>query len=361
MMRRCWIVGTLALWAAASGCTGTAMRNGTSMASRQRAWADAPAPPQRQVMLPSGSDDAKVAAGSPAGLSKYFPGLSRSGADAPGVVATKTRPSRFGFARRAKPNQIYTTDARAGLDGGMVEASALPVAIQLPTENLSDRAVTPTHAEAPLAQSEPPKPEGPADAQSSSPELGVADAETSPTVPVVANRMPGVPAANPVGVASSASSVTPSKAIEPEKEPTGSPQPDAETAKAAPAPAPAAAPVCPAPTPDRSEPTILTSFFRRKASASRPVPHVHATTALTSPQSGLPQAGTTPQAKRSPPVQSASQVQPTPQVKPSSQAAGSCVAETSGAQGCQHCCLRSMVGKLCRLIKHKSGASTAGH
>ena len=151
MLRRCCFLGMLALWVGATGCTGPATRAGNLMSARSAALADSPGPPQRMVSLPPERIDSSLVAASSTGLAKYFPGIRKGSVEAP-RLAGSARPSRL-FSRRSRSSQIYTTDARPGLGqapGSVLgaEASALPVAIQMPTDPTSDAAVQPTRGEA---------------------------------------------------------------------------------------------------------------------------------------------------------------------------------------------------------------------
>src|SRR6185312_7599434 len=153
MFGRCGIFLVLALWVVGSGCAGTARRpDGSSIWGPSAAWSDPPAPPQTQVAIPATGrqvvavePDAK-----PEGLAKYFPGLHRTPTEAP-KLAARYRPSWFGL-RPPKVSQVYTTDARVGLNRPMDEPTTLPVALQVPTERgVADRAVTPTKPEQQVA------------------------------------------------------------------------------------------------------------------------------------------------------------------------------------------------------------------
>ena len=109
-------------------------------------------------------------------LSRFFPGLARTTPVAPGsspaaqvvaapeptsvptgpiIAANPIRPSWFGL-RKAKVPQTYLTDVRGTAPRGKaVEPSYLPVALQVPTDRITDRAVTPTTAEVDSQDAEP--------------------------------------------------------------------------------------------------------------------------------------------------------------------------------------------------------------
>jgi hypothetical protein len=149
MMRRIAILLVLALWVGGTGCAGTARRpDGTSIFS-PRAWNEAPAPPQRTVAVATETKPTEAEPTAKAeGLAKYFPGLARAPV-APPKTVSRYRPTWFGL-RPNKETQVYTTDARAGLNQKVgPEPTTLPVALQVPTERrTADGAVAPTAAEA---------------------------------------------------------------------------------------------------------------------------------------------------------------------------------------------------------------------
>jgi hypothetical protein len=332
MLRRCWIVGALALWVGGSGCTTTARRTDGPTALSSRIWgeAPAPAPPQRQVALPPEREETPTASTSSTGLAKYFPGLRRNPVEAPST-AEPGRPAWFSSIRRPKPTQVYMTDARSGLTQGMAQASALPVAIQIPSDRASDSAVTPAKAEqlttssdllAPIPASDPEKtaskadmpppladsagtPPGPGD-QETNPLPPAAGPGTEPTAPPVVNQMRDLPPVDPRERPRLSSMAAPTAPSGPKTQSPDGQKSDDQAMKAFPATAGSAT------SPDSPDPTTLTGFLRKLGSAGRATPHLHSTTVLASPQS-----------------------LPSPQVKPSAQVvenSHTCVCENCGAK-----------------------------
>jgi len=147
-VRRFWIVGLLALWASGVGCSGVARRGEPFPGYRPGVMPPAPAPPQARQVLPPPERTAAAGSGLAdadrgPGLSKFFPGIKKPTAE-PVALASTGRPNSWFGLRKAKPSQVYATDARVWLDRGSEEPALLPVALQVPT---SDRAVLPTSAE----------------------------------------------------------------------------------------------------------------------------------------------------------------------------------------------------------------------
>ncbi len=154
-MRRCWIVGVLALWAPGLGCSSLTKRGDGFPGYRPGVMPAASAPAQSQVLLPPERTVGATASTGPdrdgQGLSRYFPNLKKP-TPGPVAVATTGRPSRFGL-RKGRTGQVYTTDARVQLGRGGEVPIPLPVALQVPT---ADRAVTPTSGD--VAAPTPPLP-----------------------------------------------------------------------------------------------------------------------------------------------------------------------------------------------------------
>jgi hypothetical protein len=350
MMRRCWIVGALALWVGGTGCTTTATRTDVPTALGSRYWSEAAAPPQRQVSLPPEREDTSATSTGPVGLAKYFPGLRRGQADSANVAADG-RPAWFSFTRRQRPTQVYTTDARSGLNQGMAQATALPVAIQVPSDRASDSAVTPTRAEKTTAASDLNTPAPASDTEKSAakadmPPLGADVAATTPANgdqatnplppaeapdaapagPVVVSRMPGIPSVDPRERPRLSSPAVYGTSSGPQVESAIGQKSDNQAQRAIPSTPGLAA------SDDSSDFPILAAFFRKV----RGTTHAHPTAVYASPQS-LP----SPQAKPSP------QVAPRPQVKPSPQVietTHNCVCENCGAKigGKKPCILKRM-------------------
>ncbi len=215
MMRRCYFVGLLAIWVGASGCAGTARRPDGSSIFAARTAIEAPAPLQRQVAVPPERTELVAqTATSPVGLSKYFPSLRRNQTESP-KIASSSRFTWFGLRSKGTTQQIYTTDARASLNRVGPEPTALPVSLQVPTDN----AVTPTSAEAvtsgsPRSATETPKSVG-SDTLAGAPsraldfggipskpgedEVNPLPPAAEPAAPPTAsvNRMPELPAIDP--------------------------------------------------------------------------------------------------------------------------------------------------------------------
>jgi hypothetical protein len=351
MMRRCWIVGALALWVGGTGCTTTATRTDGPTSLGSRYWSETPAPPQRQVSLPPEREETPATSTAPVGLAKYFPGLRRNPAE-PTNVATEARPAWFSFTRRQKPTQVYTTDARAGLSKNMTQVTALPVAIQVPSDRASDTAVTPARVEKTTATSDLNAPAPASDAEKSAakadmPPLGTVVAattppgtgdkgnnslppaegpDTAPAGPVAANRMPDLPPVDPRERPRLASPAVYGTSSGPLVQSPNGQKSDDQALKAIPSTAWSST------SDDSTDLPILTAFFRKV----RGTTHTHSTTVLASPQS-LP----SPQAKPSP------QVAPRPPVKPSPQVietTHNCVCENCGAKigGKKPCILKRM-------------------
>jgi hypothetical protein len=341
MLRRCWIVGALALWVGGSGCTTTARRTDGPTAFSSRIWgeAPAPAPPQRQVTLPPEREETPVASAAPTGLSKYFPGLRRNPVETPSPAAA-SRPTWFSFNRRPKPTEVYMTDARSGLTQGMTQASALPVAIQIPSDRAADSSVTPARAEtvtassdlvaptspsAPVANSAskgdvpppltgsaatPPGP-GPGD-QAANPQLPADDLGAGLAANPAVNRMPELPPVDPrerPRLSSMTEITAPAGLMAQSPQAQKS---DNQATKAVPAASDSAT------SAESPEPTTLAGFFHKLGSKGRATPHLQPTTVLASPQS-VPSPQSAPKPK----------VQPSPQVTETSHA---CVCENCGAK-----------------------------
>ena len=126
MKRRYVILVLMALWAIVPGCAGTGLREDGSPIFGPRAWADPPAPPQRQVMLTANTSNAPTDPAAPRqGLAKFFPGLNRSQtpAEAPPLATASAapkaryRPTWFGLRppKETSVPQTYMTDAREQL------------------------------------------------------------------------------------------------------------------------------------------------------------------------------------------------------------------------------------------------------
>lgn len=343
MMRRCWILGALALWVGGSGCTTTARRTDGPMPLSSRIWGESPvpAPPQRQVSLPPEREESPTGSTASTGLSKYFPGLRRNPVD-PLNVAGASRPARFSFARRSKGTQVYTTDARSGLNPGMAGASMLPVAIQVPSDRASDAAVTPARAEqvatptdlntpapAPDPEKSVAKAEAPpilADTAGNPPGAGAEEShslppaevpEARPAGPAVVNRMPELPAVDPRERPRLSSPAVYGASTNPQGPPITGQKSDDQATKAFPA------------TPESSDLPILTALCRKV----RGTAHNHPTAVLASPQS-LP----------------APHPQPTQQVAPSPspqflETSHTCVCENCGAKIGKKPCLLKRMGK----------------
>jgi len=351
---RWFLLVLVALVAGASGCASTTRREDGSSIFGPRAWANPPAPPQRQVTLTAASTpSAETNGASPReGLSKYFPGLIRKnpGTEAANIAATpRYRPTWFGLrsAKPARPAETttYVSDAREQLNRAVASPSYLPVALQVPTGRAaSDNQVTPTGAEAvygggttastdsapalsvnaPIIESAGSnvsvtylggKPSSPGTEEASS--LPSSAEPTAPTITV--GRMPEVPAVDPLmDRAATEKATTNSEEQEPKP---ASPSPEAvkptapisETAQVAPA----------------QSPTVYAS---PQSAPVRPTAHVHLS----------------PQVKPSP------QVQPTSQVKPSPQS------ETT-AKTWKRPCLRRMVRKMWKLGEFADPPTAAPH
>ncbi len=273
------------------------------------------APPQRQVVVPPERVDvvAQSTAPAPIGLSKYFPTLRRNQTEAPKVASTG-RFTWFGLRPKAGGTQVYTTDARVALNRPSPEPTALPVALQVP----SDPAVTPTGGEAELPPESPSKPTASptasttpvgadplAEAPAQVPDFGGTPSKpgedevnplppaAEPASPVVAappvvNRMPALPAIDPRERPQLASPqpVQPSPAFDAAPEPNFGKTGDQQAVKAVPQPAdpnkPAEAPV-----------PAMYSTHHHSAKAQK--------TVFASPQvAPTPQAQPSPQAKPTP-------------------------------------------------------------
>jgi hypothetical protein len=279
---------------------------------------EAPAPPQHQVAVPPERTDVfaqSTTTSSPVGLSKYFPGLRRNPADSPRFAAT----SRFSwFGLRPKGNtQVYETDARVALNRPTPEPTALPVALQVPT----DRAVRPTSAETilPASPMQPSaSPANPSQPGGSDP-LAVGPAQVpdfggTPSKPGEDEVNPLPPAAEPGTPAAVAYRMPELPAIDPRERPQlANPQPSEPN----PAPNPAPEPVFGQTADNKAVKAITrpTDPFQASGSSEAMLPasystHHHSekaqkTTVYASPQ-GAPSPTPTPPAK------------PAPQAKPTS-------------------------------------------
>ncbi len=211
------LVGLLIVSLGVAGCATSTPRDGVGgLGTRSTMWSKTTAPRQVQVAMPPDQDDPFAQAASKPekrSLSRYFPGLSaspssnlslakaeQSAASRPATISPKsnavagtTRPSWFGF-RKPRATQTYMTDARSSSLRSTVEPSPLPVALQLPTNRLADKAVTPTSAD--VSDSEPNKVDAGAKPVPSNPDSSSAEASPlSTTEPQLA--IPPIDAQDP--------------------------------------------------------------------------------------------------------------------------------------------------------------------
>ncbi len=220
MRSRIRMVFLIALLAGTTGCAGTARRDDGSSIFGPRAWNAPPSPPQRAVTLTAGQPDAVI---DPAprriGISKYFPDLLKKAPKTPQttVVATKPRLTWFGLRSpkpAVTPTTTYMTDTREHLNRSDNVPTALPVALQVPTDrpaSESDRMVKAAGAEN-VADQAPSRPiDDQANAAPSVPDFGGKPArpgedEVNPLPPAaepgtpeaIVNRMPQIPAVDPL-------------------------------------------------------------------------------------------------------------------------------------------------------------------
>ena len=334
MKRRCGLLFLLALWAGTSGCATSARRSDGTPIFGSSAWNQAPAPPQA-VMASSGSGPG-VATGTASkseGLARYFPGLKRVATEPP-KVAARHRPTWFGLRpNKGAGTQTYMTDARAGLNQGVPEPTALPVALQVPT----DRAVTPANAEA--VQPDPPARSSANDAGSSpppgrdSPSSDIPDFGGKPSAPGEDEVNPLPPAAEPGPPAAAVERTPQLPMVDPRDRPsvdptnpTAGPPSDEKAVQAANQPADPLEP-----TSGSAQPTTQVAKPIEIQAPPKPV--------LASPQSAPPKPS--------------SQVTPTSQVKPSPQS------ETTHAW--KRPCLRRLIRKVCKLGEYANPPTAAPH
>ena len=250
------------------------------------------------------------------------------------------RPTWFGL--RPKPAQVYTTDARAGVNRyNGSEPSTLPVALQVPT----DTAVTPTNAETirtDVPATAPVPDFGGKPSKPGEDEVNPLPPAAEPGTPAaIANRMPEVPAVDPLAA--------------PKVE---TPEPSAAN------PAVKAAAVV-APTADDKTVQVNSS----SSDASRPAGLPEATMPASY---GVAQVDTktittghhhkatsavmaTPQSDPKPPVT------PTSQAKPSEQSETCTEKNCCEGQGWKRPCLRRLVRRVCKMGEFASPPTAAPH
>jgi hypothetical protein len=399
-----------------------------------QAWSQAPAPPQRTVAstVPTSTPASNPSqspspfepndpASKPAGLAKYFPGLQRTAAEPPKVVA-RYRPTWFGL--RPNPTTVkpalpttYMTDARAGLNQPGSELSTLPVALEVPSPKPStDRAVTPATVEQPITGSS---------VNPSAPSPGMkpmkpGDDEVNPLPPAiepgnqpnaVVNPMPEIPAVDPITVPKPADSqspksdaavTAPAPAVTPPAPTAAAPSPAVNAPSPimnvpapvmnVPAPimnvpvpavtAPAPAVTAPAPNDDKAkqaipasstsslplglpEPTVPASYYASTLVAQNAVgfkKHHNEAKVLASPQVAVKP---TPQAVAKPVVKPTSQSHPVPTSlsKPSPQTAPSAQSSetTETATTWKRPCFRRLIRKVCGLGEYADPPTAAPH
>ena len=317
-MRRLGILALLALWAGGSGCAGTSRREAGAPSSKDRAWDQAPAPPQAAVTSPPARGEDSVFARSDAsGLSKYFPGL-RKGRAGPVKVAGASRPSWLGLRRLKATNQVYMTAARPASQRETAEPSLLPVALQVPT----DKSVAAASAE---VVSEPaPSADGPKPEADPAPSANTPDAVASAAIrPGHENGYPLPQAAggDPIKVAAGMPEV-----------PTVAPiaKPEAVAAQVAPTGAD------PFQSLGLPGPLLPASYVRRDTMAAR------GTT-----QSPAPAPG---------PVLASPQVQPTARVAPTPQSSKAPAAKTW-----KRPCFRRLIRRMCKLGEYANPPTAKPH
>ena len=362
MKRRCGLLLVVAFWAGASGCSSTARRTDGSPIFGPKAWNEAPAPPQKLVAAaPARSADAEEPAARPDGLARYFPALRRTNPEPP-KVATRHRPTWFGL--RPNPNKVvgtqtYMTDARAGLNRPGAEPTALPVALQVPSERgFADRAVTPTNAES-IRPATAPRSTGSEDSStppgrdlvaSSTP--GIPDFGGKPSRPGEDEVNPLPPAAEPNAPAAVASRMPELPTIDPRERPT-TPGPEA---KAEPvdvatqdeqAVKAATPPVGPDPLDSTQPVSYSTEPTTQVAEASKGPAPAPETTVSATPQTIPPKPHT---------HVKPSAVKPTSQVKPSPQSEAA-----PASHAWKRPCLRRLIRKVCKLGEYANPPTAAPH
>ncbi len=406
----------LTICVGATGCATTTNRDGLGPQGIRGVARSRPATP-RQVSLPPEQADV-FAATAPNRLdkyrlSRYFPGLGHptpAATPAAGVPAHATlvaasvpaattnpgtsRPSWFAF-RKPREAQTYLTDARpvATATGPLVgvKPSVLPIALQLPTGAIADRAVMPTSVDLPTPDSSAPKPaDGPAaepaavtpeTAVPSNPDSSSADASPlSKTEPQLAVKPIDPPAAEPAAQPADDASAIPKTtsppvavadapaepgpaAVDPRERPrmTRTPTVPADPA-AAETDGPQAKPA--------AEPTRVAAASPRSAADAQTVRAMPSVAdpgnSLGLPQPMLPASYTrhdsvavrgTGQSQPGP-VLASPQVAPSSQAKPSAQSAAT---PTGATKTWRRPCFRRLVRRMCKLGEFANPPTAAPH
>lgn len=336
MRRRSEILLLIGLLAGASGCAGTARRDDGTSIFGPRAWNTPPAPPQRPVTLTSASTTTADPSSRREGLSKYFPGLNKKSASTTGteVAATKYRPTWFGLRPpKSSGDLTYMSDPRGQLNRSGPSPTALPVALQVPSDRASsDRLVMTTAAETTTDGPAPSAGSSSGDSLASStvpPDFGgkpsrPGEDEVNPLPPAaepgteaaIANRMPQVPLVDPLADASA--STTASR--------TGSKDDPASDDLAVKA----------------STPEAETTEMAQAAKSTQSTAQVKETSKVVLPPNGVYPS---PQAE---PPKPTSQVKPSPQAQPT-------------AHTWKRPCLRRLVRKVCKMGEFADPPTAAPH